>query len=75
MDLSRRDAFRLAFGRGDKISMEREQDSALDVMRAATPPATTPASPAVPTSAPASPPSSRFARFRARLASLFGREA
>jgi hypothetical protein len=71
-DLSRRDAFRLVFGKADRIAMEKEQDSALDVMRAAAPdaPGPEPASPAAPAPAP-----SRFARFRARVASLFRRGA
>jgi hypothetical protein len=70
--LSRRDAIRLAFGKGDQISLEREQESALDVMRGA---AAAPSPREAPDPAAAPPRRSRLARFGARIASLFRRGA
>ncbi len=66
-DLNRRDALRLALGMGDRIALEREQQSALEVMR-------DPSTPPPPAPAPEIPKRSRLGAFGARLkARLFGR--
>ena len=68
-DLNRRDAIRFARGMGDRIAMEREQQSAIDIVRGApdSAPEVGPTAPPVPARRP-----SLLARFVARLP--FGRK-
>ena len=65
-DLNRRDAIRLALGRGDRIALEREQQSAIDAVRGYSTPKSAP-EPAAPT-----PPERRslLGRIGARLSAL-----
>ena len=71
-DMNRRDALRLAFGRGDRIALEREQQSAIDAVRGYATPA--PAADAAESDPPADPPHpSRFARLR-RLIPFLNRD-
>ena len=62
-DLNRRDALRLALGMGDRIALEREQQSAIDAVRGdSTSPPAEDATPAEAVPAPARP--TFFARLR-----------
>lgn len=79
-DLNRRDAIRLALGMGDRIAMEREQQSAIDIVRGGSAQAPETASDVAPGTAPVTAPGaapapevprSFFARLAARLP--FGR--
>jgi len=68
-DLNRRDAIRLAMGLGDRIALEREQQSAIDAaLGYATPPA-------VVVAPPQSPNRSRLGAFGAWLKARFFRRA
>jgi hypothetical protein len=68
-DLNRRDAIRLAMGLGDRIALEREQQSAIDAARGYSTPS------AVVVAAPETPRRSRLRAFGARMKARFLRRA